>query len=155
MCVLLFVFYFFLKNLSFAFYDSVNGFSKEILYILSIVFLIFFMSIIIFNSIGKENQTESDNKEEEEKEKKCIQEDITETRKFLIAYAFVCIILLCIIIFLCLSIYHLRKGENYYCIKMKHGNLVETSQPQLNDVEAIDISEPKVEVELANTNPQN
>lgn len=105
--------------------------------------------------IGKENQTESDNKEDEEKEKKCIQEDITETRKFLIAYAFVCIILLCIIIFLCLAIYHLRKGENYYCIKMKHGNLVETSQPQLNDVEAIDISEPKVEVELANTNPQN
>ena len=62
MCVLLFVFYFFLKNLSFAFYDSVNGFSKEILYILSIVFLIFFMSIIIFNSIGKENQKQSEYK---------------------------------------------------------------------------------------------
>lgn len=62
MCVLLFIFYFFLKNLSFAFYDSVNGFSKEILYILSIVFLIFFMSIIIFNSIGKENQKQSEYK---------------------------------------------------------------------------------------------
>ena len=104
---------------------------------------------------NKKNKKKRKKKEEEEKEKKCIQEDITETRKFLIAYAFVCIILLCIIIFLCLAIYHLRKGENYYCIKMKHGNLVETSQPQLNDVEAIDISEPKVEVELANTNPQN